>query len=196
MFTTTREQLTSWKNDMQKYEKSKQKLSWKMPPPVKIVREWEVKSKDYEYNPILQKYNAPIAEQAAQRREAVTRVSEFAKSRAKSIKYERDYNIINFEDKPESKYTTASKKKGAEGGFQKKSKKTDSAEIENELPINNIERKPVNPPHEKKPRVPYSKRSVACSKRFNPLKVVNTDIRFIDNVFLSYNTHRDYLCRM
>eukprot|EP01022_Parablepharisma_sp_SALTPOND_P019980 TRINITY_DN3514_c0_g1_i1.p3 TRINITY_DN3514_c0_g1~~TRINITY_DN3514_c0_g1_i1.p3 ORF type:complete len:196 (-),score=12.43 TRINITY_DN3514_c0_g1_i1:690-1277(-) len=176
MFTTTRDQVANWKKDLHSYEKSKQKLSWKMPPPVKIVREWEVKSKEYQFHPILQKYNDPVREKTVQRQEAVSHLSAFSKSRAKSIKYDREYDIINFSDKPQSKVFSKYH------SVQRQTPKQIDG-IEAQLPINNIKRKPVNQPHGTQATSHYSKRPTAgYSRRFNPLKVVNTDIRFIDNV--------------
>lgn len=201
MLTITRDQLTCWKKDIEKYEKGKQKLSWKKPPPVKIVRDWEVKSKDYQFNPVLQKYNDKNLEQVAQRKEAQSREVEQMKSRARSTKYEKDYNIINFSEKPASKIANSKHTSNvASIKAQAKSHLNNSEHnIENELPINNISRKSVNPPYwkagesygadeERNSKSKYLKRpSAGYSRRFNPLKVVNTDIRFIDNGLLVTN---------
>ena len=61
--------------------------------------------------------------------------------------------------------------------------------IESQLPINNIKRKPANQMHDTvKEYSKNSKRpSAGYSRRFNPLKVVNTESKFIDNV-ISYIT--------
>ncbi len=181
MLTTTKDQVTNWKKDLQKYEKTKQRLQWKKPPPVKIVHDWDVRSKDYNFNPILQKYNAPDAEKAAQHREAATRAAE-VQTRSRSTRHEQDYNIINFSEKPKSRVTAkySSMERGPEGNSKAANKG-----VENELPANIMKRKRESQQkmHETKTPSRYLKRPVAGdSRRFNQLKVVNADIRFIDNV--------------
>jgi len=167
----SRDELTSWKKNIRNYEKSKQRLPWKEPPRVNIVREIDIRSKDYEYNPILQKYNDPVKEKAMEQKEKVSRACSLSSKYSKAIQYNRDYDIINFKQKTKVKDLDQDAK--------------EQKSIEAQLPINNIKRQAANQAHE---TTKYSKRpSASYSKRFNPLKVVNTDIRFIDNVILSYN---------
>jgi hypothetical protein len=70
----TRASIQSWKDDMKQYSKTKSKVPWKAPPKVHMVSNYEVISKQNQYNPILQKYTNPKIEKNIQRSEKMNSI--------------------------------------------------------------------------------------------------------------------------
>ena len=80
MLRNSRHNDINWAEEIKAYSKRKSELPWKETPRHKIVTEQEVKSRDYVFHPILQKYNNTRTEKTASRREEGSSLYALAKN--------------------------------------------------------------------------------------------------------------------